>query len=74
MRSANATTWRRLVLVVKAKLDLVADGGSTIEREFLADILLPDGRTVHQALGPQLADSYSNGHMPPLLGPALGGG
>ena len=38
--------WRRLLLVVKAKLELVAEGGSSVEREFLADMMLPDGRTV----------------------------
>lgn len=61
--------WRRTILIVKAKLELVADGASTIEREFLADILLPDGKTVHQALAVQLAGSYKSGKMPPLLGP-----
>lgn len=64
--------WRRVLLVTKAKLELVLDAGGNIEQEFLADILLPDGRTVHDALKPQLADSYENGKMPPLLGP--GGG
>ncbi len=64
-------TWRRLLLVTKAKLELVHDGNS-IEREFLADVVLPDGRTVHEALGPQLDESYRNGEVPKLLGP--GGG
>jgi len=62
------TAWRRLLLVVKAKLELVADGTSSVEREFLADILLPDGKTVHELLAPQLQSSYANGKMPPLLG------
>jgi len=66
------SAWRRLLLVVKAKLELVADGGSTFEREFLSDILLPDGRTVHQALSAQLEDAYQTGGMPPLLGPRGG--
>jgi hypothetical protein len=62
------TAWRRLLLVVKAKLELVADGGSTFEREFLADILLPDGQTVYQSLQAPLEDSYRTGGMPKLLG------
>lgn len=62
--------WRRTILIVKAKLELVADGASTIEREFLADILLPDGTTVHEILTKQLVDTYKNGKMPPLLGAA----
>ena len=42
--------WRGLVLLVKAKLEAIAIGISTAEREFLADTFLPDGRTVHEAL------------------------
>jgi hypothetical protein len=61
------TAWRRLLLVVKAKLEIIADGGSTFEREFLADILLPDGQTVHQALEAKLEESYRSGGMPKLL-------
>jgi hypothetical protein len=64
------SAWRRLLLVVRAKLEIIADGGSTFEREFLADILLPDGRTVHAVLAEQLERSYIDGGMPPLLGPA----
>lgn len=59
--------WRRVVLVVKAKLEIIADGGSTLEREFLADVLLPDGRTVHELLAQQLEQAYTDGAMPPLL-------
>jgi hypothetical protein len=59
--------WRRLLLVTKAKLELVIDGGGSVESEFLANVLLPDGRTVHEALEPQLAESYQSGNMPPLL-------
>jgi hypothetical protein len=61
------SAWRRLVLVVKAKLELIADGGSTFDREFLADILLPDGRTVGKALTPTLDEAYSTGDMPRFL-------
>jgi len=59
--------WRRILLITKAKLEVVADAESTIEREFLADIMLPDGTTVHEALAPKLAQSYTDGSMPPLL-------
>jgi hypothetical protein len=48
------TAWRRVLLITKAKLEIAMDSGS-VESEFLADILLPDGRTVHEALAPQLA-------------------
>jgi len=65
--------WRRAVLVVKAKLEIIADGFSTLEREVLADVLLPNGQTVHEALSKQLVDTYKTGKMPPLLPPAGGG-
>lgn len=46
--------WRSLVLVIKAKLTAVADGISTIEHEFLADVVLDDGQTIGEWAGPQL--------------------
>lgn len=61
--------WRRMILITKAKLELVADGASTIEREFLADVMLPDGKTVGELLAKQLVQTYKDGKMPPLLGP-----
>ena len=60
--------WRRLLLVVRAKLEIVASGMSTLEREFLPDILLPNGQRVEEVLGPQIAQSYLDGGMPKLLG------
>lgn len=60
--------WRALLLITKAKLEIVALGLSTVEREFLADLFLPDGRTLHEVLAPQIAASYLDGRMPPLLG------
>lgn len=62
--------WRVLVLAVRAKLELIEAGGSTIDREFLADLALPDGSTVSQRLAGPLAEAYSTGRMPPLLAAA----
>ena len=59
--------WRAVLLLVRAKLELVELGISTIEREFLADIALPDGQTVGEALHPRLEEAYETGRMPPLL-------
>jgi hypothetical protein len=59
--------WRALLLVIKAKLTAVADGISTIEREFMSDLLLPNGSTVGQWLGPQLEAAYDKGTMPALM-------
>lgn len=56
--------WRALALVIKAKLEAVAAGITTIEDEFLAHTLLPDGATVGAWVKPQLAVAYRDGAMP----------
>lgn len=58
--------WRVFVLLVKAKLEAVELGLSTIEREFLADIYLPSGQTVGQVMKAALAKAYKTGKMPAL--------
>lgn len=60
--------WRALALVVKAKLEAVDAGISTFEDEFLAHIVLPDGRTTGQWMIPQIDQAYETAVMPPLLG------
>ncbi len=59
--------WRALYLIIKAKLEVVESGISTIEREFFYDIVLPDGNTVGEFLSPQLDMVYESGNMPPML-------
>lgn len=51
----------------KAKFEAIETGISTIEREFLADLLLPDGRSIEQFIIPQLQRAYERGGMPRLL-------
>jgi len=63
--------WRALVLIIKAKLELVASGGSTFEVEFLPHVLLPNGETVAEAMLPRIAQAYQTGSMPRL---SLGAG
>lgn len=60
--------WRALLLVTKAKFEIIAEGLSTVEREFLADIVLPSGNRVETWLQPQILKALSSGKMPPLLG------
>lgn len=60
--------WRCLVLAIKAKLECVESGITTLEQEFMAHIVLPNGSTIGQAILPQLDQSYRDGKMPPLLG------
>lgn len=60
--------WRCLVLAIKAKLECVESGITTLEQEFMAHIVLPSGATVGQVMLPQIESSYRSGKMPPLLG------
>lgn len=42
--------WRAAVLLLKAKLEFVDSGDTTMEREFLAYRLLPNGKTLEQVV------------------------
>lgn len=65
---ACRSSWRSLCLVIKAKLEACATGISTVEREFLADVLLPNGAgTIGEMIRPQLADMSIRGVVPKLL-------
>lgn len=60
--------WRALVLAIKAKLECVSSGITTIEQEFMAHIMLPNGKTVSDVVLPEIQSAYNTGKMPPLLG------
>lgn len=59
--------WRALLLIIKAKLEAVAAGVVTMETEFMPHVVLPDGSTVAEHVGPKLAEAYASGEMPALL-------
>lgn len=59
--------WRAVLLVIKAKLEAIEAGISTFEAEFLANVVLPNGRTVGEWAAPQLEVAYADGNMPALL-------
>lgn len=67
--------WRVLLLQIKARLEVIEAEGhhaeaqkqAAAEREFMAYLLLPDGRTMAEYVGPQLARLYDTGQMPALL-------
>ena len=59
--------WRALALVIKAKLEAVSAGITTIEHEFLAHTVLADGRTVGEQIQPQLAEHYRVGGPSTLM-------
>lgn len=59
--------WRGLLLVVKAKLEAVETGIATFEEEFLAHIVMPNGRTLGTMMLPVVEQAYVTGQMPPQL-------
>jgi len=65
--------WRALALVIKAKLEAIEAGISDFEEEFLAHIMLPNGRTVGEETLPRVTEMYEVGHMRPLLEVTSGG-
>lgn len=71
-RAEERRMWRALLLLVKAKLEAVEAGLTTVQREFLADALLVDGTRFEEWAAPQLKEMYASGNMPPLL-PAMAG-
>lgn len=60
--------WRALALIIKAKLEAVECGISTVEREFLADIVMPNGQSFADWASPQIKKLYDGSGAPPLLG------
>lgn len=67
---AERQRWRALLLVVKAKLEAVEAGLSHFEEEFLAQIILPDGRTVGEHALTAVAEAYERDEVTPLIPPA----
>ena len=67
LNQQNMTRWRQLLLLITAKLAAVQAGITTIEEEFLSNIVLPNNQTVHQWASPQLRNAYTGNKMPPLL-------
>lgn len=67
LEQERRSLWRSLLLVIKAKLEAVDAGISTIEQEFLAFVVLPNGQTVDEWVGPQIQRALDENSMPPLL-------
>lgn len=59
--------WRALLLIIKAKLAAIEAGIVTVEDEFLAQTVLPDGRTVSEYAQPAITEAYASGSLPQLL-------
>lgn len=65
---ACRSRWRALLLIVKAKMEAVSIGISTIEREFMPDILLPSGRTIGEEVADQRKALEGGGRLKLLPG------
>lgn len=59
--------WRALNLVIKAKLEAVESGISEFDTEFLAQLVLPNGQTVGEAVTPRIIAGIEANEMPELL-------
>lgn len=59
--------WRALLLAIKAKLEAVESGISTIEQEFLAFVMMPDGKNLSDHIIPRLNEIVLTGKMPKML-------
>lgn len=63
--------WRVIILLIKAKIEVVNIGISTFEKEFMTNILLPGNQTVLDFIAPQLEKCIENNQLPKML-PMLG--
>jgi hypothetical protein len=59
--------WRALLLILKAKLELVASGDTDFEAEFLANLVLRGGQTLGSTFLPTLTEVLDTGTMPKML-------
>jgi len=59
--------WRSLLLIIKAKLELVASGDSSVEEAFLGQIMLAGGETLYESVHEPLARHYETREPAQLL-------
>lgn len=60
--------WRAVLLVIKAKLEAVASGISSLEHEFLANVVTEGGRTIGEIVLPRLNEAVAAGRLLPAKG------
>ena len=59
--------WRALVLLVKSKITAVTENIVTFEQEFLGNVVMADGKTVHEHARETIRLSYESGVTQTLL-------
>jgi hypothetical protein len=55
--------WRAALIVIKAKLEAVSSGIGTLESEFLANIVMKNGRTIGDAIMGRLDSFVATGRL-----------
>lgn len=62
-------SWRALLLSITAKLESVESGIEEFEEAFMAQLVLPNNKTMADEMLPRIHEAYANGMMPafPLL-------
>ncbi len=58
--------WRVLLLTIKGKLESAERGIETFEEAFLANVVMPDGRTVSETTRPAIESGYQGRNVPLL--------
>lgn len=59
--------WRSMGLLVKARSVAIRDGITTVEREFLADSVMPDGTVLADHSQRLIQSAYKDGGPPKML-------
>jgi hypothetical protein len=67
MEREHMRAWRSIVLLVKAKAVAISEGISTVEREFLANAVMPDGTTLADHSTRLIQQAYKEGGSPKTL-------
>ena len=60
--------WRAVLLLIKSKLEIVRIGLSSVEREFMADLVLPSGQRAEAFFAEAIRRGLEGGDVPPMLG------
>lgn len=64
---ATRQRWRALCIIIKAKLEAVSAGITTLEEEFMAHVVVDGGQTVGERLLPEIHRAIEMGRAPLLL-------
>lgn len=59
--------WRALCLTIKAKLESAESGIETFESAFMAQVVMPNGKTIEEEITPLIDRAYTTGKMPALM-------